>query len=294
MNYFTLMSYILTWAPKGPAEDSDKAWMRVLGEVMEDVSPIHTQILSTLTLLSNCLLSGQSLPPYLPLPDPHEMTRHLLRLPHEHAKKAAAAAAVASGAARAHHSSSPSRSSSSASSSSSSSAAGEEQEQGQQQQQEERPQDEDSPPVQKADTDNTATGTSNAEPDAWNLLDARNMEQKGYTEFAVIQVCSMLIVGELAGLIKTMGQLVGTVDFSFRVEKKNNSRRRRRSRSRGRRNSNSSGVDVDDDDDDDNVSTSSSAESYHIQRMGTYASRATGSGPGGDGDEEGVGARRRV
>lgn len=56
------------------------------------------------------------------------------------------------------------------------------------------------------------------EPEAWNLLDARNMEQQGYTEFAVLQVCSMLIVGELKGMIEDISELVGTVDFSFRVD----------------------------------------------------------------------------
>lgn len=60
------------------------------------------------------------------------------------------------------------------------------------------------------------------EPEAWNLLDARNMEQEGYAEFAVLQVCSMLIVGELRGLIETVADLVGTVDFSFRIDNGNN------------------------------------------------------------------------
>lgn len=227
MNYFTLMSYILTWAPKDPAEESDKAWMRILGEVMEDVSPVHTQILSTLTLLSNSLLSGQSLPPYLPLPEPYEMTRHLLRIPNDQAASASAAAAAEG--LKPHSSGSSSSSSSSYS-------------------------------------DSVAQGqaTNDVEPEAWNLLDVRNMEQKGYTEFAVIQVCSMLVVGELAGLIKTMGNLVGTVDFSFRVEK------------------NGEAGDTSDD-----SSSTSSAESYQIQRMGTFASRATGfNGSGGVGRTE--------
>lgn len=265
MNYFTLMSYILTSAPKGPAEASDRAWMRVLGEVIEVVSPVHTQILSTLTLLSNSLLSGQSLPPYLPLPEPYEMTRQLLRLPHEEEEQRRRAKST--------------RSSSSSSSSSSLSeeeeeegggggntAGGEEGEQEQQKKKEKK----------KKTTSKTFSSSSveeEAQPDAWNLLDARNMEQEGYTEFAVIQVCSMLVVGELAGLIRTMSQLVGTVDFSFRVVDKPNKKDNTGSSS----GEGGEGEEEDDDDDDDGLSTTSS---YRIQRVGTYASRATGFGPG--------------
>ncbi|KAL1880044.1 hypothetical protein Daus18300_001407 [Diaporthe australafricana] len=201
MNYCTLMSYVLTYlAPKGPAESSDKAWMHVLGEVFEDVSPVQNQILSTLTLLSNSLLSGQSLPPYLPLPKPYEMTRHLLSMPAE--TNFNSQQKSGSGAAR-QSSSSSSSSASSASSSAPShnNAAGE--------------------PSRHntSTTNNDSTGSQKDKPlEAWSLLDARNMEQKGYTEFAVLQVCSTLIIGDLQGLIATVADLVGTVDFSFRVE----------------------------------------------------------------------------
>jgi hypothetical protein len=51
-----------------------------------------------------------------------------------------------------------------------------------------------------------------------NLLDARNMSENGYAEFAVLQVCSMLVCDDLQGLVKGVGKLVGVVDFSFRVE----------------------------------------------------------------------------
>ncbi|KAI0127860.1 hypothetical protein BJ170DRAFT_391372 [Xylariales sp. AK1849] len=50
------------------------------------------------------------------------------------------------------------------------------------------------------------------------LLDARNMSENGYAEFAVLQVCSSLVCDDLEGLVKSVGQLVGVVDFSFRVE----------------------------------------------------------------------------
>lgn len=200
MNYCTLMSYVLTYlAPKGPAENSDKDWMHVLGEVFEDVSPVHNQILSTLTLLSNSLLSGQSLPPYLPLPKPYEMTRHLLSMPADGGHKSSRAAR--------HPSTSSSASSASSSSSSTRST---------------------NPAPQNTDGEPSNSSPSTQHDDrqqqqhrnleARNLLDARNMEQKGYTEFAVLQVCSTLIVGDLEGLIATVAGLVGTVDFSFRVE----------------------------------------------------------------------------
>lgn len=197
MNYCTLMSYVLTYlAPKGPAENSDKDWMHVLGEVFDDVSPVHNQILSTLTLLSNSLLSGQSLPPYLPLPKPYEMTRHLLSMPADGDHKSARSARQSS-------------TSSSASSSSSSTHST-------------------NPEPQAADGEPSSSSPDSRQDDrrqqqhrsleARSLLDARNMEQKGYTEFAVLQVCSTLIVGDLEGLIATVAGLVGTVDFSFRVE----------------------------------------------------------------------------
>lgn len=93
------------------------------------------------------------------------------------------------------------------------------------------------------------------------------MEQKGYTEFAVLQVCSTLIVGDLEGLIATVGGLVGTVDFSFRVEQ--------------------------------NASDESSVSDFDsVRRVGTWASRAaearaaaaSGSGSGG-GREKGKGKK---
>ena len=201
MNYCTLMSYVLTYlAPKGPAENSDKDWMHVLGEVFEDVSPVQNQILSTLTLLSNSLLSGQSLPPYLPLPKPYEMTRHLLSMPDDGNKSAR-------GAAQRPPASSPSSSASSSSSFSSTHSTA--------------PHNTDGEPSSQDTTTNLGPSEQDDRQrhlDARSLLDARNMEQKGYTEFAVLQVCSTLIVGDLEGLIATVAGLVGTVDFSFRVE----------------------------------------------------------------------------
>lgn len=202
MNYCTLMSYVLTYlAPKGPAENSDKDWMHVLGEVFEDVSPVHNQILSTLTLLSNSLLSGQSLPPYLPLPKPYEMTRHLLSMPADGDPSSNHKSAP-----RGHSSASSSASSASTSSSSSTHSTTP------------APQENDGEPSNPSTQRDDDRQQHQRPLEARSLLDARNMEQKGYTEFAVLQVCSTLIVGDLEGLIKTVAGLVGTVDFSFRLE----------------------------------------------------------------------------
>lgn len=235
------MSYVLTYlAPKGPAESSDKAWMHVLGEVFEDVSPVQNQILSTLTLLSNSLLSGQSLPPYLPLPKPYEMTRHLLSMPVE--KNLDSHQKSGPGAGR-QSSSSSSTSSASSSSSSHINAAGEPSRQN------------------TSTTNNDSTGSQKDRPlEAWSLLDARNMEQKGYTEFAVLQVCSTLIIGDLQGLIATVADLVGTVDFSFRVEHTAS--------------------------DDSSVSDLDS-----VRRVGTWASRAAEARAAGAGGEKGKGKK---
>lgn len=196
MNYFTLMSYILTWAPRGPVDESDKAWMRLLDEAIDGVSPVHHQILSTLTLLSNSLLSGQSLPPYLPLPQPYEMIHHLLSMP---ARQQPGGGPTSQQSLFTVPSAASGRS------------------YGLLRQENRR-----TAAAARSDSvgrDGDGAQAPELEPEAWNLLDARNMEQQGYTEFAVLQVCSTLIIGELRGLIGTVSDLVGTVDFSFRVDR---------------------------------------------------------------------------
>lgn len=185
MNYLTLMSYVLTWAPDEPREATDSAWMHVFSEVMDQIAPTHHTILSTITLLSNSLLSGQSLPPFLPLPKPYEVTRQLLKLSEEHRQAEQNPSANVGGGGTSI--TSVGSGTSTRSNNNNNSSAG--------------------------DTQPVTLG-----PDAWNLLDARNMEQKGYTEFAVLQVCSTLVIGDLEGLVRTVGNLVGTVDFSFRID----------------------------------------------------------------------------
>lgn len=170
-NYLNLMSYTLTSATDEPHEEADEAWMNVFADVMGQIEHTYHTILSTLTLVSTSLLSGQPLPPYIPLPRPFELTRHLLNLSGEHRRTPDTPA-----------------------SSGSSTVSGDDTE------------PEDAP--QKVTLG----------PDAWNLLDARNMGEKGYTEFAVLQVCSTLVIGDLEGMVKTVSELLGTVNFDFRVD----------------------------------------------------------------------------
>ncbi|KAM7193793.1 Protein of unknown function (DUF2422) domain containing protein [Naviculisporaceae sp. PSN 640] len=229
MGYLTLMAYTLThpvpFSPDTPPEkreasethvpnlepatQNDRAWLDALADVFESLSPTNHTILSTLTLLSNSLLSGQSLPPFLPLPRPYEMTRRLMRLSHAHEHH--------------HHHHHPSVSSSESENSDTSSV--------------------DVPAIKML---NTSTGQDDLDITAMNacnhrnktknkrdtmaslesgggyintedLLDPRNMEQPGYAEFAALQVCSTLVCDDLEALVKAVSGLVGVVDFSFRV-----------------------------------------------------------------------------
>ena len=95
--YLTLMSYTTSNPIQSPAKiksvsqnqlASPRAstvavqpkWDDQVAELVLSLEPTHHTILSTLTLLSNSLLSGQSLPPFVPLPRPYEITRRLIRL----------------------------------------------------------------------------------------------------------------------------------------------------------------------------------------------------------------------
>ena len=154
MNYLTLMSYTLTWRPREDQGSPNNEWLRALKEVLANISPTHHTILATLTLMSNSLQSGQSLPPTLQLPKPYELTKQLLRF--------------GEGA----HISSAS----------------------------------------------SLAGGKPGEAGPVHILDARNVQQRGYTEFAVMQVCLTLAIAEIEGLVAAVKSLVGVVDFSFRVD----------------------------------------------------------------------------
>ncbi|KAI0431412.1 hypothetical protein F5Y09DRAFT_330357 [Xylaria sp. FL1042] len=56
---------------------STRAWRDALAVLLADISPTQHSIICTLTLLSNALQSGHSLPPHLKIPRPYELTRQL-------------------------------------------------------------------------------------------------------------------------------------------------------------------------------------------------------------------------
>lgn len=281
LNYLTLISYTVTWKPRHAPGLVDDAWLKALSELIRSIGPTHYTILSTLALLSNSLLSGQSLPPYIPLPRPYELTRHLLTL-----KKAEPAAGGGGGG-----NDIPKRSPSSATTVGSTTGAspaggGAGGTAGAAKQQPprrrnsvwgktswrpeagsavvdsatggtgglyERQTEEEAveinvprrhrrstaasssnrPTMWREVTDNevsTATGmteltriATGAAAHLGSVLDARNMEQHGYTEFAVLQVCSTLVCDDLEGMIQAVSGLVGVVDFSFRMDESNES-----------------------------------------------------------------------
>jgi len=227
MKYLTLVSYTLTHPthplpPKRPTDEKkcplpddgdesqqtpaseppkdhkcaldyehDHDWVKALHEALHALKPTHNAILSTLTLLSNSLLSGQSLPPYVPLPRPYEATRHLRNT-------------------RAHNTRS-------ASSSTSELVCDE------------------APVVELVPTNKTdeaedgerSSGSSSSSKHRGRdrnrlgssayIFDPQLMEQPGYAEFTVLQVCTTLVCDDLEGLVKTVSGLVGVVDFSIRV-----------------------------------------------------------------------------
>lgn len=49
------------------------------------------------------------------------------------------------------------------------------------------------------------------------ILGIRHVEEPGYSAYAVLQVCSSLVVGDLRGLVEDVKELVGETDFSFHL-----------------------------------------------------------------------------
>ena len=45
----------------------------------------------------------------------------------------------------------------------------------------------------------------------------KNMEERGYAVYAVMQVASTLVADDLARLVKAVGELVGETNFEFSV-----------------------------------------------------------------------------
>ncbi|KAI2642921.1 hypothetical protein GGS21DRAFT_198709 [Xylaria nigripes] len=102
-SYLTLLSYTISGGGKGGPgvtitdsfnaatadsnsslisenkESANKAylWRDALAVLLADLSPTQHSIISSLTLLSNALLSGHSIPPHLEIPRPYELTHQL-------------------------------------------------------------------------------------------------------------------------------------------------------------------------------------------------------------------------
>jgi len=270
MGYLTLMNYTLTntapglpdqvlqvgadlWTrPTSPnsrpisfLNSDNQAWLDALADVLITLGPTNHTILSTLTLLSNSLLSGQSLPPFLALPRPSETTRQLEKIrPDRHRRRGG---------------SEDSESDSSAYSSSDDDS------------------EDDEIPIRMVDS-RTGFDTRNYDNEVLRrrstlrrdsrrdsrrrasqpttgrsaaisyhhhrlglsegmigstasfgsmdrmagmetVLDVRHMEQPGYAEFAVLRVCTTLVIDDLEGLVRAVSGLVGVVDFSYRVNR---------------------------------------------------------------------------
>ncbi|KAK1997001.1 hypothetical protein LX36DRAFT_658044 [Colletotrichum falcatum] len=210
MRYLTLIAHTVTWkprdvAPPAPSSESDRHWLRALNQVLAGIEPTQHTILSTLTLLSNSLLSGQSLPPFMQLPRPNELTRKLLHLrgpdPDQDPDPELPAAQRQCSELEHRLVTVHTRTGS-----------------------EVRPSGRRPSTVEAPDSD-ASTVAAAPEPTthavsplgSGSILDVRNVEQHGYTEFAVLQVCSSLVCDDLEGLVRSISSLVGVVDFSFRV-----------------------------------------------------------------------------
>lgn len=211
MSYLTFMSYTMNHPPAehvaalrasssaasiapdadepttGTDHYNDRDWLDTLASVLHEISPSHHNIVSTLMLLSNALFSGHSLPPFLPLPRPYEMTRALLRL---------------------------SRSPTSASTSDEdepdpnplmlvNSRTGHAI---------------DHSPYRARGRGRRDQGLGGlGRIGKKHVLDPENVEKPGYAEFAVLEICSTLVCDDLEGLIRSISGLVGVVDYSYRV-----------------------------------------------------------------------------
>jgi hypothetical protein len=85
MNYVSLISYATqTWSM--PFTDSDSAtpshnaWLEDLAILLNEIGPTAHIFTSSLALLSASVTQGSALPPYMPLPEPYELSRKLEKL----------------------------------------------------------------------------------------------------------------------------------------------------------------------------------------------------------------------
>lgn len=87
MNYLSLMSHTsMDWSvddnkfPPSSEAATRRQWLDDLTSLIDTVEPTSHQITSTLSLLSASVGQGISLPPYIQLPQPYDLSRRLERL----------------------------------------------------------------------------------------------------------------------------------------------------------------------------------------------------------------------
>ncbi|KAK2484316.1 hypothetical protein H9L39_06108 [Fusarium oxysporum f. sp. albedinis] len=211
MSYLTLMSYALTHPPQihktedpddrqasssdAAADAHDSSWWPAITEAFSGVEATNHTFLSTLALLSNSILAGQSLPPFMLLPQPYKMMPRLIQLrkddratesdpddnpslPHRDFSRGRGNPGLTTVDLR---------------------------QEARDHAVEKRTRRDPQPLSKQADV---------AFPGDTKSLDAA-LEQCGYAEFVAMQVCSTLVCDDLVGLVRAMRGLVGVMDFSF-------------------------------------------------------------------------------
>ncbi|EXA33878.1 hypothetical protein FOVG_15173 [Fusarium oxysporum f. sp. pisi HDV247] len=211
MSYLTLMSYALTHPPQihktedpddrqasssdAAADAHDSSWWPAITEAFSGVEATNHTFLSTLALLSNSILAGQSLPPFMLLPQPYKMMPRLIQLrkddratesdpddnpslPHRDFSRGRGNPGLTTVDLR---------------------------QEARDHAVEKRTRRDPQPLSKQADV---------AFPGDTKSLDAA-LEQCGYAEFVAMQVCSTLVCDDLEGLVRAMSGLVGVMDFSF-------------------------------------------------------------------------------
>ncbi|KAF4333248.1 major facilitator superfamily transporter [Fusarium beomiforme] len=208
MSYLTLMSYALTHPTRihktESPNDGDSAgdahgnssWQALTEDLSEVELTSHT-FLSTLTLLSNSILAGQSLPPFLLLPQPCEMMPRLIQLLKE---DRATESDHDDNSPLRHRDFSRGRRNPGLTTINLRQEAPDHAA-------EKRTRHDHQPQSKQPDL---------AFPRDTKSLDAP-LELRRYTEFMAMQVCSTLVCDDLEGLVRAVSGLVGVVDFSFRA-----------------------------------------------------------------------------
>ncbi|KAL7765026.1 hypothetical protein ACKLNR_002942 [Fusarium oxysporum f. sp. zingiberi] len=211
MSYLTLMSYALTHPPQihktedpddrqasssdAAADAHDSSWWPAITEAFSGVEATNHTFLSTLALLSNSILAGQSLPPFMLLPQPYKMMPRLIQLRKDDR---------ATESDPDDYPSLPRRDFSRGRGNLGLTTVDLRQE-ARDHAVDKRTRRDPQPLSKQADV---------AFPGDTKSLDAA-LEQCGYAEFVAMQVCSTLVCDDLEGLVRVMSGLVGVMDFSF-------------------------------------------------------------------------------